>query len=158
MKVEQRQRLNKVASKQFSPKSSANCDKGWKGECGVVQGELPDSCLVQNHCSWRLEDFRWEQMLRSLLLQLGLYWRFEIYFFLNYYNYHKSGSGLESREYGRRYLLRWPRSTFYSQELALISPVGRVRSRTKAMELLLLILLLLSSSQFWTLSIFLSFI
>jgi hypothetical protein len=50
-----------------------------------------------------------------------------------------SGSGLESREYGRRVPLRWPRGTLYPQELALTSPtsggsVGIVRSRTQATE------------------------
>jgi hypothetical protein len=33
-----------------------------------------------------------------------------------------TGSGLESRDYGRRDQSRWPRSTFYPQKLALISP------------------------------------
>jgi hypothetical protein len=61
-----------------------------------------------------------------------------------------SGSYLENREYGRRDLPRWPRDTFYPQNLALTSPtsgglsVGIVRSRT-ATELLLLVLLLLLS-------------
>jgi hypothetical protein len=47
-------------------------------------------------------------------------------------------SCLESREYGRRDLSRWPRGTIYSQKLALTSPtsggrsVGIVRSRTHA--------------------------
>jgi hypothetical protein len=51
-----------------------------------------------------------------------------------------SGSGLESREYGRRDPSRWPRDTLYPQKLALISPtsggrsVGIVRSRTEATE------------------------
>jgi hypothetical protein len=51
-----------------------------------------------------------------------------------------SGSGLESREYGRRDPSRWPRGTLYPQMLVLISPtsggrsVGRVRSRTQATE------------------------
>jgi hypothetical protein len=60
-----------------------------------------------------------------------------------------SGSGLESREYGRGVSLSWPHNTLYSQKLALTSPTsggrsaGIVRSRTKATELLLLLLLLL---------------
>jgi hypothetical protein len=51
-----------------------------------------------------------------------------------------SGSGIESREYGRRDASLWPRCTLYSQKLALISPtsggrsVGIVRSRTQATE------------------------
>jgi hypothetical protein len=51
-----------------------------------------------------------------------------------------SGSGLESREYGRRDTSRWPRGTLYQQTLALTSPtssgssVGIVRSRTQATE------------------------
>jgi hypothetical protein len=51
-----------------------------------------------------------------------------------------SGSGLESREYGRRDPSRWPRGTLFQQELALTSPtsggrsVGIVRSRTQVME------------------------
>jgi hypothetical protein len=51
-----------------------------------------------------------------------------------------SGSGLESREYGRRDPSRWPRSTLYPQKLALTSPasggpsVGIVLSRTQATE------------------------
>jgi hypothetical protein len=51
-----------------------------------------------------------------------------------------SGSGLESREYGRRDPSRWPRGTLYSQTLALTSPtsgghsVRIVRSRTQTME------------------------
>jgi hypothetical protein len=55
-----------------------------------------------------------------------------------------SGSGLESREYGRRNLSRWPRGTFYPQTLALTSPtssglsVGMVRSRTQATEFFLI--------------------
>jgi hypothetical protein len=32
-----------------------------------------------------------------------------------------SGSGLESRDYGRKDPSRWPRDTFYLQKLALIS-------------------------------------
>jgi hypothetical protein len=52
-----------------------------------------------------------------------------------------SGSGLESREYGRRDPSRWPRDTLHPQKLALTSPtsgghsVGTVRSRTKDPEL-----------------------
>jgi hypothetical protein len=51
-----------------------------------------------------------------------------------------SGRGLESREYGRRDPLCWPRDTLYPQKLALTLPtsggrsVGIVRSRTKATE------------------------
>jgi hypothetical protein len=40
----------------------------------------------------------------------------------------KSGSGLESREYGRRDPSRWPRGTFYPQKLALSSPTSGGRS------------------------------
>jgi hypothetical protein len=52
----------------------------------------------------------------------------------------RSGSGLESREYGRRDLSRWPRGALYPQKLALTSltsgcrSVGIVRSRTQATE------------------------
>jgi hypothetical protein len=48
-----------------------------------------------------------------------------------------SGSGLENREYSRRYPSRWPRGTLYPQKLAITSPtsggrsVGIVRSRTQ---------------------------
>jgi hypothetical protein len=51
-----------------------------------------------------------------------------------------SGSGLGSREYGRRDLPRWPRSTFYPQKSAQTLPtsggrsVGIVRSLTQATE------------------------
>jgi hypothetical protein len=51
-----------------------------------------------------------------------------------------SGSGLENQEYERRDSSRWPRGTFYLQELALTSltsdgrSVGIVRSRTQATE------------------------
>jgi hypothetical protein len=51
-----------------------------------------------------------------------------------------SGSGLESREYGRRDPSHWPHGTLYPQKLALTSPtsggrsVGIVRSRTQATE------------------------
>jgi hypothetical protein len=51
-----------------------------------------------------------------------------------------SGSGLESREHGRRDPSRWPRSTLYPQKFALTSltsggrSVGIVRSRTEATE------------------------
>jgi hypothetical protein len=51
-----------------------------------------------------------------------------------------SGSGLESREYGRWDPSRWPGGTLYPQKLALTSltssgrSVGIVRSRTQAME------------------------
>jgi hypothetical protein len=49
-------------------------------------------------------------------------------------------SGLENREYCRRYPLRWPRNTLYPQKLALTSPtsggrsVGIVRLRAKGTE------------------------
>jgi hypothetical protein len=55
-----------------------------------------------------------------------------------------SDSGLERREYGRRDFSRLPRGTLYPQKLALTSPTsgGRsvviVRSRTKAMELVII--------------------
>jgi hypothetical protein len=39
-----------------------------------------------------------------------------------------SGSGLENREYGRRYPSRWPRGTLYPQKLALISHTSGGRS------------------------------
>jgi hypothetical protein len=51
-----------------------------------------------------------------------------------------TGSGLLSREYGRRDPLRWLRGTLYPQKLSLTSltsggrSVGIVRSRTQAME------------------------
>jgi hypothetical protein len=51
-----------------------------------------------------------------------------------------SGSGLESREYGRRDASRWPCGILYPQELALTSPtsggrlVGMDRSQTKPTE------------------------
>jgi hypothetical protein len=54
----------------------------------------------------------------------------------------KSGSGLESREYGRRNPSRSPRGTLYPQKSALTlstsggRSVGIVRSRTKATEFL----------------------
>jgi hypothetical protein len=53
-----------------------------------------------------------------------------------------SGSGLENRDYGHRYPLRWPPGTIYPQKLALTSTtssarsIGIVRSWTKATELL----------------------
>jgi hypothetical protein len=53
-----------------------------------------------------------------------------------------SGSGLESREYGRRDPLRRPRDTLYPQKLAITSPrsggcsIGIVCSRTEATDLL----------------------
>jgi hypothetical protein len=56
----------------------------------------------------------------------------------------KSGSGLESGEYGRKDTSRLPRDTLYPQKLALTSLtsggrlVGVVRSRTQATEILLL--------------------
>jgi hypothetical protein len=52
-----------------------------------------------------------------------------------------SGSGLESRDYGRWDPSHWPRGTLYPQKFALTSPtsgglsVDTVRSRTKATEL-----------------------
>jgi hypothetical protein len=55
-------------------------------------------------------------------------------------NYMLIQTGLESREYGRRDPLRWPRGTLYPQKLALTSltsgdfSVGIVRSRTQATE------------------------
>jgi hypothetical protein len=58
-----------------------------------------------------------------------------------------SGSGLESREYGRRDPSRWPRGTLYPQKMTLTSPtsggrsVGIVRSRTQTTELILRTLL-----------------
>jgi hypothetical protein len=51
-----------------------------------------------------------------------------------------SGSGLESREHGRKNPSRWPRGTLYPQKLAITSPTssGRsvdiIRSRTQTME------------------------
>jgi hypothetical protein len=51
-----------------------------------------------------------------------------------------SGSGLESREYGRRDPSRRPRGTLYPHNSALTSPtscgrsVGIIRSRTQATE------------------------
>jgi hypothetical protein len=62
-----------------------------------------------------------------------------------------SGSGIENREYGRRdHWSRWPRDTHYPQQLALTEPtnggrsVGIVRSRTKAIELIILLLLFIT--------------
>jgi hypothetical protein len=55
-----------------------------------------------------------------------------------------SGSGLESREHGRRDLSLWPRGTPYPQNLTLTSPtsggrsVGIVRSRIQATEFVFL--------------------
>jgi hypothetical protein len=54
----------------------------------------------------------------------------------------RSGSGLESREYGRRDPSRWAHNSPYPQKLALTSPtsgarsVSIVRSRTQATELM----------------------
>jgi hypothetical protein len=54
-----------------------------------------------------------------------------------------SGSGLETREYGRRDPSRWPRGTLYQQTLSLTSPtsggrsVGIVRSPNNSTDLLL---------------------
>jgi hypothetical protein len=59
-----------------------------------------------------------------------------------------SGSGLESREYGRRDQSRWPRGTLYPQKLALTSPTsgsrsaGIVRSRTQATEFIIIIVII----------------
>jgi hypothetical protein len=39
-----------------------------------------------------------------------------------------SGSGLESREYGRRDPSRWPRGNLYPQKMALTSPTSGRRS------------------------------
>jgi hypothetical protein len=57
---------------------------------------------------------------------------------------HSSGSGLESREYGRRDPSRWPRGTLYPLKFALTSPTSAVaqsvvRSRTQATEFSLLL-------------------
>jgi hypothetical protein len=63
----------------------------------------------------------------------------------------RAGSGLEIREYGLRYLSRWPHDILYPQKLALTSPtssdrsVGIVRSQTKAKELLVTRIMLLST-------------
>jgi hypothetical protein len=57
----------------------------------------------------------------------------------------RSGSSLESREYGRREPSRRPRGAFYQQKLGLTSPtsgglsVGIVRSRTQATEFVLFV-------------------
>jgi hypothetical protein len=45
-----------------------------------------------------------------------------------------SGSGLEIRKYGRRDPSRWPRGTFYPQNLALTSSTSGCSSRTQATE------------------------
>jgi hypothetical protein len=51
-----------------------------------------------------------------------------------------SGTGLETREYGRSDPSPWPRGTFYQQELTLTSltsggrSIGIVRSRTQGTE------------------------
>jgi hypothetical protein len=58
-----------------------------------------------------------------------------------------NGSGLESREYGRRDPLCWPRGTLYPQTLALTWPTSRgrsvciIRSRTQATELVFVALM-----------------
>jgi hypothetical protein len=58
-----------------------------------------------------------------------------------------SGSGLESREYGRKDPSRWPRGTLYPQKLALTSPtsggrsVGIVHSRTQKTDFFLTFLM-----------------
>jgi hypothetical protein len=54
------------------------------------------------------------------------------------------GSGVEKRDYGRRYPQRWPRDTLYQQKVGTNfankrRSVGIVRSQTKATELLLLL-------------------
>jgi hypothetical protein len=52
-----------------------------------------------------------------------------------------SGSGLETREYGRRDTSRWPHGILYPQKSALTSPisggssVGIIRLQTQATEL-----------------------
>jgi hypothetical protein len=67
-----------------------------------------------------------------------------------------SGSGVESREYGRVDPLRWPRGTLHPQKLALTSPTvgGRyvdiVRSRTKATELFIFKRFTKLLGQYWT--------
>jgi hypothetical protein len=69
-----------------------------------------------------------------------------------------SGSGLEIREYGRRYPLLWPRGFLYPQKLTLTSPtsgrrsVGIVRSRTEATEFSLVFIVQWNIHKFnWTL-------
>jgi hypothetical protein len=58
-----------------------------------------------------------------------------------------SGSGLENREYGRGYPLRWPRDTLCPQKLALTSLTSGCHSvvivclRTKATEFVLFVCL-----------------
>jgi hypothetical protein len=65
------------------------------------------------------------------------------------------GSGLESREYGRWELSRWPRGTLYPKKLALTSPTngGRpvdiVRSRTEATEFSFLVYNLILLATLW---------
>jgi hypothetical protein len=53
-----------------------------------------------------------------------------------------SGSGLESREYGRRDPSRWPRGTLYQQNVGtnFAGSVGIFRSRNQAKEFLVLAL------------------
>jgi hypothetical protein len=64
-----------------------------------------------------------------------------------------SGSGLESREHGRRDPSRWPRGTLHSQKLALTSPksggpsISIVRSQTKATEYFRFLLYRLNGEQ-----------
>jgi hypothetical protein len=71
-----------------------------------------------------------------------------------------SGSGLESREYGRRDPSRWPRGTLYPQKSALTSltsgshSVGIVRLRTEATGFFFCLQL----PQFWTIFVVISFI
>jgi hypothetical protein len=58
-----------------------------------------------------------------------------------------SDPGLENRKYGRRDPSRWPRGTFYPQNLALTSPtsggrsVGIVHSPTQTTEFILFVCL-----------------
>jgi hypothetical protein len=63
----------------------------------------------------------------------------EFWYFLKF-GRQSSGSGLESREYGRSDPSHWPHNTLYPQKLALTSPtsggrlVGIIHSRTQATE------------------------
>jgi hypothetical protein len=65
-----------------------------------------------------------------------------------------SGSGLESRDYGRRDPSRWPRGTLYPQKLALTSPtsggrsVGVGRPRTQATVFVVLFVAQFCSGRF----------
>jgi hypothetical protein len=66
-----------------------------------------------------------------------------------------SGSGLESREYGRKDPSRWPRGTLYPQKLALTPPtsggrsVGMIRSGTQATEFVSVFICDLRFSLLW---------